>query len=261
MDLVQIKRVAIGAAYKGAEIIRQFYEKMPKIDKKGAIDLVTEADIGSEEAIIGAIQRRYPDHGIWAEESGRHQCTSDYQWIIDPLDGTTNFAHRLGIFAVSIAFAWKGDVVAGVVLNPVDGELFAATADEGSQLNGRPVRVSRATRVSESLLVTGFPYDFHADLEELTVRFADCLRAAQGVRRLGSAALDLCYVACGRFDGFWEQNLHPWDTAAGMLINRQAGGVVTDFRSIPFTVDRKEILATNGRIHRELLSILQPKVP
>ncbi len=260
MDLARIKRVGIGAAFKGAEIIRKFYGNLAKVDKKGAIDLVTEADIGSEKVIIEAIRERFPDHGILAEESGLNSGSSDYQWIVDPLDGTTNFAHQLGLVAVSIAWANKGDIAAGIVLNPINGELFTATADEGSELNGKPIKVSRTEAVSESLLVTGFPYNLHDNLDELITRFSDCLRAAQGVRRLGSAALDLCYVACGRFDGFWEQNLHPWDTAAGLLINRQAGGAVTDFKEEPFTTDHKEILATNGIIHREMLDILEPKV-
>jgi len=260
MDLAHIKRVAIGAAFKGAEIIRKFYGKIAKGDKKGAIDLVTEADIGSEKVIIEAIRERFPDHGILAEESGLNRGTSDCRWIIDPLDGTTNFAHGLGLVAVSIAWACEGDIAVGIVLNPINGELFTATAEEGSELNGKLIAVSGTKGVADSLLVTGFPYNLHERLDELVTRFSNCLNAAQGVRRLGSAALDLCYVACGRFDGFWEQNLHPWDTAAGMLINRQAGGVVTNFKNAPFTTDQKEILATNGIIHREMLDILEPKV-
>lgn len=260
MDLARIKRLGIGAVYKGAEIIRSFYGNLSRIDKKGLIDLVTEADVGSERAIIETIRGTFPHHSVLAEESGLNQGTPDAQWIIDPLDGTTNFAHQLGLFAVSIAFALKGEIVVGIVLNPMNGELFTATSEEPSELNGKPIGVSNTDRVAESLLVTGFPYDLHDHFEELMARFSDCLRAAQGVRRLGSAALDLCYVACGRFDGFWEQNLHPWDTAAGMLINRRAGGVVTDFNNTPSTIDQKQILATNGKIHEEMLTILEPKV-
>lgn len=259
MDLVRVKRLGISAAFKGAEIIRSFYGNISEIGKKGAIDLVTEADVGSEKVIIETIRETFPDHSILAEESGLSQGAPDAQWIIDPLDGTTNFAHQLGLFAVSIAFALKGEVVVGIVLNPMTGELFTATAEGPAELNGKPITVASADRVSESLLVTGFPYNLHDHFEELMTRFSDCLHASQGVRRLGSAALDLCYVACGRFDGFWEQNLYPWDTAAGMLINRRAGGVVTDFSDRPFTIDQKEILATNGKIHKEMLKILEPK--
>ena len=178
-------------------------------------------------------------------------------WIIDPLDGTTNFAHQLGIFSVSIAFALRGDIVIGIVLNPITGELFTSTIDEGAALNGRPITVSNSKTVSESLLVTGFPYNLKKFLDPLITRFTNCLKSAQGVRRLGSAALDLCYVACGRFDGFWEQNLNPWDTAAGMLIASEAGGMVTDFGNRQFEIEDKEILATNGKIHMEMLKILE----
>ncbi len=181
------------------------------------------------------------------------------EWIIDPLDGTTNFAHQVGIFAVSIAFAWKGDIVVGVVLNPVSNELFTAVAGEGAYLNGHPINVSKSLSVSESLLVTGFPYNFKEIFDEVIHRFSNCLNVSQGVRRLGSAALDLCFTACGRFDGFWEQNLKPWDTAAGMLIAKEAGCYVTDFSNNQFTVEKKEILATNGKIHEEMLSLLKLK--
>lgn len=259
MDLSNLKRVGIGAAYKGAEIIRSYYGRISKINKKGVIDLVTEADIGSERKIIETIRSVYPDHSILAEESGLIQEGLECQWIIDPLDGTTNFAHQLGVFAVSIAFALNGKIVIGIVLNPMTGELFTATTDENSQLNGKPIQVSKVPQVSESLLVTGFPYNLRENLHQLIDRFSSCIYAAQGVRRLGSAALDLCYVACGRFDGFWEQDLHPWDTAAGMLIVQRAGGVVTDFNNQPFGIYGKEILATNGYIHEEMLTVLENK--
>lgn len=257
MDLEQIRRVGIGAAYSGARIIRTCFGRISQINKKGAIDLVTEADVGSEDKIIGAIREKFPDHSILAEESGLNPGTSDGQWIIDPLDGTTNFAHEVGIFAVSIAFALKGTMVVGIVLNPMTGELFTATAGQGATLNDKPITVSDTAALSESLLVTGFPYDFKENLSQLMARFTRCLRASQGVRRLGSAALDLCHVACGRFEGYWEQNLHPWDTAAGMLIVKEAGGVVTDFGNASFVIDRKEILATNGKIHKEMLDLLE----
>lgn len=257
MDCDDIKRVAIGAAYKGGEVIRSCFGKLVGVDRKGSIDLVTEADIGSERAIIESIRSRFPDHAILAEESGLRQGNEQFRWIIDPLDGTTNFAHQLSIVSVSIAFEMNGTLTVGVVLNPMTGELFCAILNKGAELNGRKIRVSDTKHVSDSLLVTGFPYDHHRIFSELIQRFSKCLKASQGVRRLGSAALDLCFVACGRFDGFWEQNLKPWDTAAGVLIAKEAGAIVTDFSNNPFTIEKKEILAANPFIHHELLSILK----
>jgi myo-inositol-1(or 4)-monophosphatase len=182
--------------------------------------------------------------------------SDQYEWIIDPLDGTTNYAHHLPEFCVSIGLAREGDMVFGLILSPVIGEFFCAMQGEGATLNGRPIHVSGTNTVSESLLVTGFPYDLPPVIRVLMSRLERCILAAQGVRRLGSAALDLCYVACGRFDGFWEQNLAPWDTAAGMVIVQEAGGRVTDFSNEPFRIEEKEILATNGHIHDEMRRIL-----
>jgi myo-inositol-1(or 4)-monophosphatase len=203
------------------------------------------------------IQSRFPDHSILAEESGLVEGSSRYQWIIDPLDGTTNFANHLGLFAVSIAFAIDGEPVIGIVINPETGELFSARKGNGATLNGSKINVSEKEHVSDSLLVTGFPYDFKTMLNPLMQRFENCLKAARGVRRLGSAALDLCYVACGRFEGFWEQNLNPWDTAAGVVIAREAGALVTDFSGNSFEIDKKEILTTNGKIHNKMILLLE----
>lgn len=258
MNLNSILKVGIEAARHSSEILLSHFGKLSHIAKKGAIDLVTEADIGSEKVIIDTIRAHFPTHAILAEESGMTQGDS-YCWIIDPLDGTTNYAHQLGLFGISIAFAVDSDISAGIVLNPVTDELFAAVKGQGATLNGEPIHVSDTDSVSESLLVTGFPYNLKEQLPELMSRFTRCLRASQGVRRLGSAALDLCFVASGRFDGFWEQNLKPWDTAAGMLIAREAGSSVTDFSNKPFTVDCAQILATNGKIHKQLLSLLMKK--
>ena len=256
MDLEKVKRVGIGAAYQGGKILLSHFGKISKISKKGAIDLVTEADIKSEKRINAIIQRNFPDHSILSEETGLKRGRTKYQWIIDPLDGTTNFAHNVGQFAVSIAFAADGNVLVGVVLNPITGELFTAVIGEGAELNGRPIKVSNSEVVQESLLATGFPYNFKEKIQPVMTRFENCLKASQGVRRLGSAALDLCFVACGRFDGFWEQNLNPWDTAAGFRIGSEAGAVTTDFANKPFAIEGNEILATNGKIHKEMLSIL-----
>jgi len=257
MDLKLVKRVGIAAAYKGGKVLRSHLGRISKINKKGAIDLVTEADIESEKVIKETIRANFPDHAILAEESGLNKGKANYKWIIDPLDGTTNFAHGLSLFSISIAFALNEDIVIGIVLNPASGELFTAMAGQGAALNGRPIKVTDSKTVSESLLVTGFPYDFKKNFNPLLTRFANCLKASQGVRRLGSAALDLCFIACGRFAGFWEQNLKPWDTAAGALIAGEAGAVITDFSNRPFTIDKKEILATNGKIHQEMLSLLK----
>ncbi len=257
MDLELIKRVGIDAAYKAGRVLLSHYGRISRIDKKGDIDLVTEADTGSEKVIIDTIQKAFPNHTILAEESGLNRGEFGHKWIIDPLDGTTNFSHQLGIFSVSIAFSLNDQTVFGVVLNPETRELFTAGKGKGASLNGRQIRVSNSPSVSESLLVTGFPYNFKDVFDPLLTRFSNCLKASQGVRRLGSAAIDLCFLACGRFDGFWEQNLKPWDTAAGELIAREAGAVVTDFSNKPYAIDKKEILATNGKIHKEMLLLLK----
>lgn len=256
MDLEKIRDVAVAAAERAGEILYKNWGEIHDVEKKGTIDLVTEADRASEKAIIEVIQSAFPDHTILAEESGLTLGTDPYEWIIDPLDGTTNYAHNLPEFTVSIAFAHEGEMAFGLILNPVGGELFCAARGDGARLNGRRIRVSGVKTVRESLLVTGFPYDLASVIRPLMRRFETFLLAAQGVRRLGSAALDLCYVACGRFDGFWEQNLHPWDTAAGWIIVQEAGGQVTDFSNGNYNVDKKEILATNGLIHREMTELL-----
>jgi myo-inositol-1(or 4)-monophosphatase len=256
MDFERIKQVGICAANRGGDILRQHFGHLFAIHKKGAIDLVTTADIESERAIVETIRSEFPDHGILAEETGFIAGHPEKHWIIDPLDGTTNFAHGLGIFAVSIAFVYQGEPAFGIVFNPVSGEMFTALAGQGGLLNNHPIGVSTTTTVRDGLLVTGFPYDLARTPTDVLNRFNRCLTAAQGIRRLGSAALDLCYVACGRFEGFWEENLKPWDTAAGMLIAVEAGARITDFAEQPYTVDKKQILATNGHIHSEMLTLL-----
>lgn len=256
MDLGRIRDVGVAAAARAGEILLKYWGKTHTVEKKGAINLVTEADLASENAIIQLIRAVFPDHSVLAEESGVSLGTDAYEWIIDPLDGTTNFAHNLPDFSLSIALAFEGDIIFGVVLNPVTGELFCATRGDRSTLNGRPIRVSSTKVVGESLLVTGFPYNLQSVIRPLINRFERCLLAAQGVRRLGSAALDLCYVACGRFDGFWEQNLAPWDTAAGVVIAQEAGARISDFSNGPYSIEKKEILATNALIHQEMTALL-----
>lgn len=256
MDIERIKKIGIAAAISGGKVLKAHYGELRSVRKKGAIDLVTEADIRSEAAIIDTIAAAFPDHAILAEESGTH-AGSGGQWIIDPLDGTTNFAHNLPLFCVSIAFAVDDRILAGFVLAPLLGELFVGVKDQGAQLNGRPIFVSNTPTLADSLLVTGFPYDHQTIFGPLMERFGSCLTATQGVRRLGSAALDLCYVASGRFEGFWEQHLKSWDTAAGFLVATEAGARTTVFSGAPYTIDEDEIVSTNGLIHDELLNLLE----
>lgn len=256
MDMERIKQVGIAAACDGGKVLREHYGRLRSVRKKGAIDLVTDADIRSEAAIIATITRAFPDHAILAEESGK-RSGSGGRWIIDPLDGTTNFTHNLPLFCVSIAFAADDDLLAGFVLAPMLDELFVGVKDQGAWLNGKPIVVSTTQTLADSLLVTGFPYDHQIIFDSLMKRFGRCLAATQGVRRLGSAALDLCYVASGRFEGFWEQHLKPWDTAAGFLVATEAGARTTVFSGAPYSIDQDEIVSTNGVIHNELLNILE----
>ncbi len=256
MDLDRIKAVGLASAARAGEILRSYWGKTRSVEKKGATNLVTEADLASERAIIQTIRTSFPEHTVIAEESGVTPGTEQHQWIVDPLDGTTNYAHSLPEFSISIAFAHEGDLVYGLVLSPIIGELFCGVRGQGATLNGQPIHASQTQSVSESLLVTGFPYEIEPMVRTLMSRYEQCLMAAQGIRRLGSAALDLCYVACGRFDGFWEQDLAPWDTAAGVVIAKEAGAVVSDFSNESFSIEKKEILATNGIIHHELAALL-----
>jgi len=259
MDMDRITQVAVRAAYKAGEVLKQHFGRLDQVEKKGAIDLLTIADVESEKAIIKEIRSIYPDHAILAEESGMIDGQPENCWIIDPLDGTTNFAHNLPIFSISIAFSHHHDTQVGIVFNPISGELFTATRGSGAELNHRPIHVSPTATVEESLLATGFPHNLHDIIADLMQRYQNTLCACQGTRRLGSAALDLCYVACGRFDGFWEENLKPWDTAAGVLIALEAGGRVTDFTGRPFELENKQILATNGHIHSKMIDLLNLK--
>ncbi|MBR9980069.1 MAG: inositol monophosphatase [Desulfatitalea sp.] len=258
MDTQTIQRIGIRAAYRAGRILNDFFSGSFQVHKKGAIDLVTDADLASEKAIVATINESFPDHSFLAEESGASGTNDRDLWIIDPLDGTTNFAHRLPIFAVSIAYAHDGQVEVGIVFHPTSGELFTAIRGQGARLNDQPIRVSSTERMRDSLLVTGFPYTIisSGDTAIPLVRFSRCLSAAQGVRRLGSAALDLCFVACGRFDGYWEEHLKPWDTAAGMLIAAEAGARVTDFDERPYHIHHPQLLAANPHIHSDMVALL-----
>lgn len=250
---------AIEAARDAGKYLRFSVGKVRHVQtKKGEErNLVSEIDKTAEERIIGALKRRYPSHAILAEESGATDEGAEYRWVIDPLDGTTNFLHGLPIFCVSIALEHRGSVVAGVIYDPNHDELFTAERCAGAYLNGKRLRVSATAELGHGLLVTGFPYDIANNPDHAVERFVDFLMAARGVRRLGSAALDLAYVGAGRFDGFWEVNLNPWDMAAGMLIVEEAGGRVSDFSGNPMHGYPRQIVASNGLIHDAMLNVLQ----
>lgn len=247
---------AIDLCRAAGDILNYYADREKLVEFKGHANLVTIADKKSEELIIGGILNRYPSHSILAEESGTTQSGASVKWIIDPLDGTTNFAHGYPFYCVSIAVEEEGEVVCGAVYDPVRDEMFSAARGAGAYCNGERLRVSEVTRVSEALLITGFPYNFRERLETVMSQFGKFLVASQAVRRGGSAALDLCYVAGGRLDGFWELYLQPWDTAAGCVILEEAGGRVTDFKGSPFSIYMKEILASNGIIHDEMRAVL-----
>lgn len=250
-------------ARDAGQLLRGFYERGVRTEYKGDVDLVTEADRASEQLIRERLQAVFPGHGIFGEEGTRVGLDAEYRWYVDPLDGTTNFAHTFPHFGVvlgcerrrpGLAQDADGEMVAGVIYDPLRDELFAAALDEGATLNGRAIRVSNVARLGESLTSTGFPsHKRHRSpnvhfYQEITLR-------SHGVRRAGSAALDLAYVACGRLDGFWEFNLNPWDTAAGVLLVREAGGTVTHFDGGTFTLDSRETLASNGKIAAELVHV------
>ena len=243
--------VAIETALEAGKILREEFELPPDIAYKGDVDLVTRADKRSERAIVARISKYFPDHTISAEEGTGHQRGSEFRWHVDPLDGTTNFAHKYPCFSVSIGLAQNDSVLVGVVYNPIYNELFAAARGEGATLNGKMISVSQVSTLSTSLLCTGFPV--HKRLASPNIHYYyDFTLRSHGVRRDGSAALDLASVACGRFDGFWEFGLNPWDTAAGSLLVSEAGGVVSDFNGDPYVVGGPVVLATNGRIHEEM---------
>jgi len=223
---------------------------------KGEVDLVTEFDMGAQDILAGRLAEAFPGHGILAEEGLSRPGRSGFRWILDPLDGTTNYAHTFPVFCVSAALERGGRLVLGLVYDPMREELFSAREGEGAFLNGRKVRVSEVGDLGKSLLATGFPYDIRTSAVNNVDHWKRFLVRAQAIRRCGSAAMDLCYVACGRFDGFWELKLKPWDVAAGALIVSVAGGRVTDFRGREHRLDVPETLATNGRIHGAMVEVL-----
>lgn len=250
----QFLEVAVETAIEAGGILLSEFDHPAKISYKGEVDLVTQADKRSEEAIVRRLKGYFPKHAIVAEEGGGQEGDGRHRWIVDPLDGTTNFAHGYPCFAVSIGLEQEGELVAGVIYQPITKELFTASRGEGAFLNERRIQVSQIDHLSTSLLATGFPSTKRVRNPNIHYYWNFTLRS-HGVRRDGSAALDLAAVACGRFDGFWEFGLHPWDTAAGVLLVREAGGVVTNFSGQPYHVGDYETLASNGLIHLELRQV------
>lgn len=242
---------------KAGDIVRESYlRRDSEIRYKGEVDLVTGCDLASEEFLVSAIRKQFPDHAILTEEQNISSPASDHLWIIDPLDGTTNFAHRYPFLAVSIACQLQGRIVAGAVYNPILQELFRAEAGAGAYLNDLPIRVSDQANLSQSLMATGFPYDRWQRGDYYIQEYLAFLKRTQGVRRAGSAAIDLCYVACGRLDGFFERKLKPWDLAAGSFIVREAGGKVTAYDQDDWHYTLDTVIASNGLIHQDMQAIL-----
>jgi myo-inositol-1(or 4)-monophosphatase len=251
--------VAVEAAREAGEILIAEHSRPQTISYKGDVDIVTETDKKSEAAIVSRLRTHFPKHAIVAEEGGGGEGdaakSSRYCWYVDPLDGTTNFAHGYPCFAVSIALLENGEPLVAAILNPILNELFTATRGEGSFLNQKKVHVSQIQTISKSLLATGFPSQKRSSNPNIHYYWEFTLRS-HGVRRAGSAALDLCSVACGRFDAFWEFGLKSWDSAAGILVVREAGGIVTDFAGQPYHVGDRELIASNGLIHDEMRKIV-----
>jgi myo-inositol-1(or 4)-monophosphatase len=242
--------VATEIALEAGKILREEYERPPQIVYKGEADLVTQADKRSEKCIVERLTKYFPEHAIVAEEGGGHDAASEFRWFVDPLDGTTNFAHSYPCFCVSIALAQRDRVIAGVVYNPIYNELFAAARGEGATLNGKPIHVSKVPTLGTSLLCTGFPAHKRKASPNIHYYWEFTLRS-HGVRRDGSAALDLASVAAGRFEAFWEFGLNRWDTAAGVVLVEEAGGKITGLNGEPYVLGGAMILATNGLIHDE----------
>jgi myo-inositol-1(or 4)-monophosphatase len=243
--------VAVEAALEGGAILLEEYSRPVDISYKGEVDIVTQADRRSERAVVSRLRKHFPKHTVVAEEGGGVESDSPFRWYVDPLDGTTNFAHKYPCFAVSIGLEEAGELVAGVIYQPISKELFTAARGEGAFLNQKPIRVSNIPKQATGLLATGFPSVKRARHPNIHY-YWDFTMRSHGVRRDGSAALDLASVACGRFDGFWEFGLHSWDTAAGVLLVREAGGVATTFAGAPYRPGDPEILASNGHIHGEM---------
>ncbi|MDE3153492.1 MAG: inositol monophosphatase [Acidobacteriota bacterium] len=256
----QLLATAVEIVLRAGRIQMDSFGTRIRVDKKGAIDLVTEVDVAVERMFRELIATRFPDHEVLAEELGTagdiERRRGRYCWVFDPIDGTTNYAHGVPVFCASLALELDGQPVVAAIYDPTRKELFTAEKGGGAYLNGAPLRVSSTATLIDALLVTGFPYNVHDRVQEIVGLFAAFLGRARAVRRFGSAALDLCYVAAGRLDGFWEQDLKPWDMAAGGLIVEEAGGRITGLDGAPFASRLGHVLATNGPIHEEMLAVI-----
>jgi myo-inositol-1(or 4)-monophosphatase len=257
MQLDDLRAIAIRAVRESGKIQKEWLRRDKRVELKGAINLVTEVDRRCEQSIIEIIRKAFPEHNILTEETPQPEFPSPFRWIVDPLDGTTNYAHGYPCFCTSIALELEGKVVLGAVYDPLLDELFTAQQGKGAYLNNERLSVSTTDQLTNALICTGFPYDVRESQENNLDHFNRFIMEAQAIRRDGSAALDLCYVAAGRFDGFWELKLNPWDVAAGKLVVEEAGGKVTDFEGGILDIYGQEILATNGRIHGEMIRVLQ----
>lgn len=245
---------ATDIAREAGALLANYFERRVAFELKGEFDLVTEADRASEQLVIDRLRSHFPTHSIVAEETGAHHGSSEHCWYVDPLDGTTNFAHGFPVFNVTLAYEHLGELACGVIYDPTRREMFAAERGGGAYLNNRRIRVSGAKRIDDALVATGFPS--RKRHESINVHFFHQVgMITHGVRRAGSAAIDLAYVACGRFDGFWEFGLNPWDMAAGILMIQEAGGAVSDMKGAPHTLTSANLTATNGAIHAELLAL------
>jgi len=249
---------AVEAVTRAGDLMMARFGHDVRVDKKGTIDLVTEVDVEVERMFRSLIEERFPAHQVLGEEfGGASEIPAGSCWVFDPIDGTTNFAHGLPIFCSSVALEVNGRAEVAAVYDPCRRELFTAERGGGAQLNGRPIRVSRAAALVDAMLVTGFPYDVHQRVDEIVGLFAAFVGRARAVRRLGSAAIDLCYVAAGRLDGFWESDLKPWDIAGGALIVEEAGGRITGYDGSAFSSRGRQVLASNAILHAQLLDVVR----
>lgn len=255
-DLKHFLSIAVEASQEAGQYLREKWNTNIDIEMKGEINPVTEADKNSERMIIEKLTKHFPDHDILAEEGSSERKDSVFKWVIDPLDGTVNFAHNYPLFCTSIALECEGKIVLGVVYDPLRNELFHAYQNGGAYLNEKQIQVSQNKTLIQSLVATGFSYNFKQNKEQALGYFEKAILHAQGIRRDGVAAIDLCYVACGRYDAFFELNLFPWDVAAGLILIEEAGGRVSRFDDSNYTIYDKEILATNSHIHQEFSQIL-----
>jgi myo-inositol-1(or 4)-monophosphatase len=255
-QMTKLKETAFKAARQAGSLLMERVGKIKSVDYKSAFNIVTDVDKASESLIISILKSDFPHTDILAEESGAHNTGDKQRWIIDPLDGTTNYTHSYPFFSVAIAFEENGEVILGVVYNPYVNEMFWAVKGQGAFLNNEPIKVSKNDALAKSLLATGFPADTKGSRYNNIKSFSTVTDLCHGVRRDGSAALDLCFVACGRLDGFWELKLSPWDTAGGVLIVREAGGKVSGLEGEDFDIYSGHVFASNGLIHQEVIDVL-----